>query len=525
MTTCTFIGDVPASVVAEIEKANLKTVAVGLSDPAAVDSDFLVVHVPKDPTPDQLQQVAAWLKTAGGRGAQAGLTSAGGLSADLVWLLFDRSVHPVMPLNVGEQANAYAVGLFLAGVAEPTRPAADDVAIGRFYTRSPNIIEYRKQRYMSLSSARMQPFLQSLQEAVHAMSAPFPMKLTQVPPWDPNGALAEPEPKKLGPRPALADVYRLHATPEATEKFQRAHQDWSVPKLLVRGESGSGKTLVAELVHDLISRRMGTTLPFVPINCAGLTNRSLVHELFGAPKGVWTNAAVVGDLAKASYGVAFLDEIGDLAPEVQRAMLTFLGDGLIRPTGIEPFPGFIRVVAATNRDISLLIEKQQFRNDLNQRFSLQVEIPPLRDRDPTELEALVDFVALNPQRNPKLEVSHISKDALTALKKHHYRDGNFRELEAIVHDGIGRARRRRSKVLQKRDLAFGDPHAVTDRDAHLIKVDAPPAGPYLSVTREVDLARVAALAAVPVLQAKDDSQYAVTREVVFRYLPPEPAQS
>ncbi|QLQ17359.1 MAG: sigma 54-interacting transcriptional regulator [Micropruina sp.] len=221
-------------------------------------------------------------------GAQAGLTSAGGLSADLVWLLFDRSVHPVMLLNVGEQANTYAVSIFLEAATKPTDPAAGDVKIGRLYAQSSDIIEYRRQRYMSLSSAKMQPFLQALQEAVHAMSAPFPPLpdgITHVPPWHPNGPLTSATKLAKGNIPSLADMFRLHPTDEAKLRFNREQQDWAVPKLLVRGESGSGKTLVAELVHDLISRRMGRVLPFVPINCAGLTDRNLVHELFGAPQG------------------------------------------------------------------------------------------------------------------------------------------------------------------------------------------------------------------------------------------------
>lgn len=514
MTTCALVGDVPSRVAALVKKSILRCKTLALGDLPKVDSDFLIVHVPPQPTDTDKANVKGWLNAAATGGVRVGLTSGEELSADLVPLLFDRSVHPVMPLNTGATANDYAVALFLEGVVEPSRPGDADVPIGRYYARTASITEYRKQRYVSLSSRGMQPFLQALQEAVHAMSVPFPVK-GKLPPWNPNGALTRQT--KLGPFPSLADVFRLHA--DQGKLFDRDHRDWSVPKLLVRGESGSGKTLVAELVHALISERLGWELPFVPVNCAGLTNRNLSHELFGAPEGVWTGAASVGDLARAGYGVAFLDEIGDLAPDVQRAMLTFLGDGLIRPTGIEPYPGFVRIVAATNRDISLLIEKQQFRNDLNQRFSLQVEIPPLRDRDSTEIEALIDFVALHPQRNPGLVVSHIAPDALAALTRHEYRNGNFRELETVVHDGLGRARRRRSKVLQARDLTFEDPHASTDREAYLIDVQEAPAGPYLSVTREVDLARVASLAAVPVLRTPDRVEFAVTREATFRYVP------
>ncbi len=537
MTTCLLVGGPPQSVKNYLESKEVTTQDAPLDPPTRITADLVVLHIPASPVRKvqaatktweaNLTLLQDWLTQAGNDGARAGLTISGSLSGDVTWLLFDRAVHPVMPLNAGAEADPVALDLFLSGLPDVAEDESSAIAIGRFFTPSRDFATYRKQRFLSLSGAEMQPFLQQLQDAVHAMSGNFPTNHAKYPPWKPAGGLTAE--KKLGTVPSLGDVFRLHDSPEAQKYFARSHRGWSSPKLLVRGESGSGKTLVAKLVYDLISRRVGAGpkgLPFETVNCASLTPANLTHELFGAAERAWTgiDRPVVGTIARAGYGVAFFDEIGDLDPSVQRAMLVFLSDGMIRPFQIEPYPGFVRIIAATNRDVPLLIEKQKFRNDLNQRFSLQIEIPPLRARGEIELETLIDFVALNPQRNPwhesGLEVTHIGLDAMAALKHHEYRDGNFRELEAIVHDGISRARRRRSRVLRARDLSFSDPHVTNDRDAYLIDITDAPNGPYLDVKQDVDLPRIADLAAAPILRTPDHTRFVVTRDAVFRFLPP-----
>jgi transcriptional regulator with GAF, ATPase, and Fis domain len=167
-----------------------------------------------------------------------------------------------------------------------------------------------------------------------------------------------------------------------------------------------------------------------------------------------------------------------------------------------------------------MIERQQFRNDLNARFDFQIEIPSLRDREESERERLIDFAALNPQYNPGTFVDRISRNALDNLSRREYRNGNFRELETVVHTAITKARRRGARCIRTKDLPDQSaPLAVRDNDAYVVNVSQAPEGRMMDVSTMGDIARAATITHSPVLRTPEGNEYVVTSQCVFRYRP------
>jgi len=543
MKRCIIVGAVPENVLARLSQAGLEIVHTDLNSAKSVDAPFIVIDVPTNADQATINTVFGWLKAAGQAEARAGITSVGGMTSDVWALLMDRSVRPVVrPLNIGRVADEYSIGQFVTpdDAVQPTH----DIPLGRFFPITADAIQYRLSRQLSLPNETMQ----TLQDAVSAMQAPFPNwakdKVTShkvTPPWDPNGQLTRTgavadDRKELGPNPSLADVLRRHDRPDAIKLLhpgissdqQRQYSEWTAPKLLIRGDSGSGKTLVAQLVADLIRRSLGEAVvdfPFQVVNCASLSDTSLDHELFGSPDGQHTGVGVVvGILAKASYGVAFFDEIGDLPLDVQRGLLVYLQDGMVRPFGMDPFPGFTRVIAATNRELPLLIDRQQFRNDLRQRFDFEIVIPSLAERSEQDMVRMVEFAAINPQHNTvtkdRLTVTHIDPDALKDLSTRKYEMGNFRELETVVHQSIANARRRGSKCIRPDDVPVNsETAAIKDSGAHIIDVAQAPEGRMIDVTNYRDMQRLAAYVGAPSLRTADGAEYVVANNLIYRYGP------
>src|SRR2546426_7161125 len=153
-------------------------------------------------------------------------------------------------------------------------------------------------------------------------------------------------------------------------------------KVLITGESGVGKELVARSVH---SRSGRATRPFAPVNCAGLPETLLESELFGHVKGSFTGAYrdKPGKLELADTGTVFLDEIGEMTLRMQGLLLRFLETGELQKVGTDQSAGIVdvRVVAATNRDLREMIGLNQFREDLFYRLNvIHLVVPPLRER-------------------------------------------------------------------------------------------------------------------------------------------------
>ncbi len=201
--------------------------------------------------------------------------------------------------------------------------------------------------------------------------------------------------------------------------------------VLIEGQSGTGKELLAKAIHDN-SRRWDK--PFMPVNCAGLTETLLESELFGHVKGAFTGA--VGDrkglFEAADRGTLFLDEIGDMAPSSQAKLLRVIEDGAVIPVGSnKPTMVDVRIISATNQDLTKLIEDKQFRQDLYFRIKgVNISLPSLRDR-PEDIPELVDYFLKEAAGEVGSGVTGITEPALTALAGHDW-PGNVRQLRNVI---------------------------------------------------------------------------------------------
>jgi transcriptional regulator with PAS, ATPase and Fis domain len=209
-------------------------------------------------------------------------------------------------------------------------------------------------------------------------------------------------------------------------------------KVLVTGESGSGKEVVARQIHAHSPR---AAKPFVAINCAGIPENLLESELFGHVKGSFTGAFrdKSGRLELAAGGTMFLDEIGEMSLRMQGSLLRFLETGEIEKVGAERVThvGSVRVISATNRKLRDRIAEGLFREDLYYRLDvISVVVPPLREH-PEDIPMLVDHfvregVELARQQNaPRLPVPVITPEVMSALIAYPW-PGNVRELENVI---------------------------------------------------------------------------------------------
>jgi len=202
--------------------------------------------------------------------------------------------------------------------------------------------------------------------------------------------------------------------------------------VLIGGESGSGKELVAKAIHSFGKRADG---PFVAINCGAIPDTLLESELFGAVRGAYTDARNDrrGALMRAQHGTVFLDEIGDTSPSFQVKLLRFLQDGVVTPLGSEKsIPTDVRVIAATHRDLRELVREGRFREDLFFRLAgYEIDVPPLRERI-SDLPLLVDHIRRRLERElGRGEIAGPSQSVVDVLQAHDW-PGNVRELEQAV---------------------------------------------------------------------------------------------
>jgi transcriptional regulator with PAS, ATPase and Fis domain len=228
---------------------------------------------------------------------------------------------------------------------------------------------------------------------------------------------------------ALADHPRLVVASRAmTELLSMAERAAESPgKVLITGESGVGKDLVARYVHSHSTRRLA---PFVAVNCAGVTETLLESELFGHVKGSFTGAYrdKRGKLQLAHRGTLFLDEVGEMSLRMQALLLRFLENGEIQAVGSDQSQARVdvRVVAATNRDLGDLVAAGQFREDLLYRLRvIHLHVPPLRER-PEDVQALIHHFVERSERRLTF-----SDAALRAFTRYRW-PGNVRELMNVV---------------------------------------------------------------------------------------------
>ena len=220
--------------------------------------------------------------------------------------------------------------------------------------------------------------------------------------------------------------------------------------VLVLGETGTGKGLLAQTIHETSTRRKR---PFIQVNCGALPAGLVESELFGHEKGAFTGAAVrqLGRFELADSGTLFLDEIGDLPLESQRVLLHILeGNALTRVGGEQPVRVDVRIIAATNRDLRQAIEEGTFREDLFYRLSVfTLELPPLRQRQ-EDIQALAVHFAERYAQHLRRPVPTIDEGVIGHLQGYSW-PGNVRELEHLIQRAVLLCK---DGVIRVEDLPF-----------------------------------------------------------------------
>ncbi len=205
--------------------------------------------------------------------------------------------------------------------------------------------------------------------------------------------------------------------------------------VLVTGESGTGKELVARALHQNSDRAQG---PFIPVNCGAIPEALIESELFGHTRGAFTGAASEkkGLFASADGGTIFLDEIGELPMSMQVKLLRVLQEKKIKKVGaVNEESVDVRVVAATNRDLKAMVQKNAFREDLYYRLNvIQLALPPLRERR-EDMPLLIQHFLEKYAREMGKAIRGVAREAMELLLHYPY-DGNVRELENIVERAV-----------------------------------------------------------------------------------------
>jgi len=204
--------------------------------------------------------------------------------------------------------------------------------------------------------------------------------------------------------------------------------------VLITGESGTGKELIAKAIHANSKR---SNRPFVPVNCAAISETLLESELFGHTRGAFTGAVSTrkGLFEEAEGGTFFFDEIGETSPSLQAKLLRAIQEKEIRRVGDnKPIAVDVRVIAATNQDLQKAIAEKRFREDLYYRLNVaRFRIPPLRER-PEDIPQLVDHFVKKYSKKMDRPV-RLGKGALERLTTYHF-PGNVRELENLMEQGV-----------------------------------------------------------------------------------------
>jgi len=220
---------------------------------------------------------------------------------------------------------------------------------------------------------------------------------------------------------------------EIIERAERVAQSKST--VLITGETGTGKELVARAIHNRSAQR---DMPLIKVNCAAIPETLLESELFGHVRGAFTGAATSkkGKFALADGGSIFLDEIGTMSPALQAKLLRVLQEREFEPLGSERTEKVdVRVIAATNRDLRQMVVEAKFQEDLYYRLNvIPMELPPLRDRR-DDIPSLVDhFVSKHAQRTGR-RIDGVADGVVQALQQYDW-PGNVRELENTIERAV-----------------------------------------------------------------------------------------
>jgi len=228
--------------------------------------------------------------------------------------------------------------------------------------------------------------------------------------------------------------------------------------VLIQGESGSGKELVARSIHERSPRR---TRPFVAVNCAALLETLLESELFGYEKGAFTGAAArkEGRFELADGGTLFLDEVADLSIVTQPKILRVLQEGEFeRVGGTKTIRVDVRIVTATNQDLGHMVRDKRFREDLYYRLNvITVNVPPLRERREDIRVLAQHFLRVYAAKNNR-RLDGLSDEAVRRLEAYAW-PGNVRELENVIERGVVLAR---GSVIELTDLPWVRSTVIAD---------------------------------------------------------------
>jgi len=261
----------------------------------------------------------------------------------------------------------------------------------------------------------------------------------------------------IGNSPALESVL---------EQVERVATTGST--VLIQGETGTGKELIAQAIHN-ISSRCGR--PFVRLNCAAIPLDLLESELFGHEKGAFTGAIAqkIGRFESADKGTLFLDEVGDIPPALQPKLLRVLQEQQFERLGsTRTHQVDVRLVAATNRDLTDMVNRGEFRSDLYYRLNVfPVLLPPLRERR-EDIPALVThFVEILGRRMGR-EIEHIPTETMSALSSYEW-PGNIRELQNLIERAVilsnGGVLPNPLPTTENEQRAVSSPGATTLRDS------------------------------------------------------------
>jgi formate hydrogenlyase transcriptional activator len=205
--------------------------------------------------------------------------------------------------------------------------------------------------------------------------------------------------------------------------------------VLIHGETGTGKEVIAQAIHDASPRRNNR---FVAINCAAIPAGLIESELFGHERGAFTGAVSqrTGRFQNADRGTLFLDEIGDMPLELQPKLLRVLQEQELEPLGgTRTVRVNVRVIAATNQDLEAMVEERKFRADLYYRLNIfPIALPPLRERE-EDIPLLVDHFARKFAERVGKSIDCVPDDVMKGLQQHHW-PGNIRELQNFVERSV-----------------------------------------------------------------------------------------
>ena len=266
----------------------------------------------------------------------------------------------------------------------------------------------------------------------------------------------------IDPISSFENIISVSSEMEKVKKraIQVAHSDSTI---LITGESGTGKGLLARSIHSESER---ANEPFVSVNCAAIPEMLLESELFGYEKGAFTGAGKNGKLGKfqlADKGTIFLDEIGDMPLHLQVKLLTCLQNRQVDPVGAtEPVKIDVRVIAATNKNLEKMIEEKTFREDLYFRLNvIPIYLPPLRERK-EDIDVLLDFELKKLGRKLNKPMIGFSKEARGALNDYAW-PGNVREIENVIEYAINMEEGNRIGVVNLPEYVIRREHPGTEK--------------------------------------------------------------